>query len=211
MNKLFLAAIIFYQALSNPFVANAQLQLPAFSSCQNPIGTIQANYDQGNHAIVGIQGLQSGSDTVYSNGDNNFTQCYCPLPLTNGIQTNWLAAGNISKEDQNVLITQGWILIPNGADWGLSAQPYLAKNTDFSCGGGGSTSGSGGTSSGSGGSTSNSTNSTSSNVNGQGGEVLGISMLAGTSSPYTKLELALLILSSIGLIIYGDKLQKKSK
>lgn len=182
----------------------ADYQIPvSFTSCNNPSGEIKADYPTGQHAIVGVVGLKSGSDKVFAVGNDNYTQCYCPPSGQTGVKTNWLAAGSISKEDQNVLITQGWVYLANGADWGLSEQPYLAKNSEFTCGGGGDSSGGGGSSGGNGGSSS-----------GQGGtgggDVLGISTLADTSSSYAKYQILLTILLSIGLIVYGYKIQKNS-
>jgi hypothetical protein len=145
---------------------------------------------------------------VFSLEGDNFTQCYCPTNGQIGIKTNWLAAGSISKEDQNVLITQGWVYILDGAGWGLSNQPYLAKNTEFSCNGGGG----GGTEGGGGGGTNGSSNgSGGTNGAGGGGDVLGISTLAGTNSPYSKYQILATILISSFFIAYGYKIQKNSK
>lgn len=178
----------------------AEYQIPSsFTSCHNPVGAIKADYPVGEHAIVGVIGLKTGSDKVFAVGEDNYTQCFCPTTGSTGVKTNWLAAGQISKEDQNVLITQGWVYIANGADWGLSNQPYLAKNTEFSCSGGNeSQGGGGGTSEGDRGSSGQ----------GGGGEVLGISTLADTASDFTKYQVLLTILLAIGLIIYGYKIQK---
>lgn len=187
---------------------SAQMTLPPFTRCNNPSGSAVADYSDGEHAIVGIAGLKTGSDKVFDQGSDNYTQCYCPASGETGVKTDWLAAGSISKEDQNVLITQGWVYIANGADWGLSNQPYLAKNSEFSCAGGpgggggdsgGSSSGGSGGSSGSGGG------------QGGGGDVLGISTLAGTGNPNTKFEVIITILVASALILYGYKIQKNSK
>lgn len=201
-----LIALIFW--FLSPEAVSANYQLPSFDSCHNPSGTIKADYPVGQHAIVGINGLQNGSDKVFTNGNDNYTQCFCPPSGNTGIKTNWLAAGNISKEDTNVLITQGWVYIEKGADWGLSSQPYLAKNIEFSCGStGDSSGGGGGTDQGSGGGTSSGNGGIG---GGGGGEVLGISTLASTSNPLTRYQILLTILVSIGLIIYGYKIQKNS-
>lgn len=207
MKQSFLAILIAFSLwILSPATVFANYQLPSFDSCHNPSGDVQADYPVGQHAIVGINGLQNGSDKVFSNGNDNYTQCFCPPAGNTGIKTNWLAAGNISKEDKNVLITQGWIYIENGADWGLSSQPYLAKNIEFSCGGTGG--GGGGTDpGGSGGSSSSSNGGVG---GGAGGDVLGISTLAATSNPLTRYQIVLTILFSIGLIIYGYKIQKNS-
>lgn len=202
-NFFVIFALIFYW-LSLTQTAHAVYTLPSFDSCHNPTGSIKADYPTGSHAIVGVLGLQTGSDKVFSGGNDDYTQCFCPPSGNTGIKTQWLSAGEISKEDQNVLITQGWVYIENGADWGLSNQPYLAKNVEFSCGGGGSEGGGGGTSSGGGGSASGS------GGTGGGGDVLGISTLAATSNPLTRYQILLTILLSVGLIAYGYKIQKNS-
>lgn len=212
--KIFVAlTIILLISLYFTQVVKAEFITPSFDSCHNPTGSVQADYSTGQHAIVGVIGLQNGSDKVFSNGNNDYTQCFCPSSGNGGIKTNWLAAGSISKEDQNVLITQGWNYIENGADWGLSNQPYLAKNIEFSCGGsGGGGGGQGGEGGGGGTSSGGSGAGTSSGVGGggQGGEVLGISTLAATSNPLTKYQILLTILISVGLILYGYKIQKNS-
>lgn len=204
MKKILLSILItlsFYLLSTNSVFA--EYQLPAFDSCHNPTGVVKEDYPIGLHAIVGVSGLQSGSDKVFSNGSNNFTQCYCPPTGNTGVKTNWLAAGVISKEDQNVLLTQGWVYIANGADWGLSNQPYLAKNIEFSCGGN-SDGGNGG-----GGSSSGNGSGGSSNGTG-GGEVLGISTLAATSSNFTNYQVLLTFIIAASLIVYGYKIQKTS-
>lgn len=196
--------------LTQPKSANADYTPFNFASCDSPSGSLTANYHQGEHAIVGTQNLQSGSDQVYDQGQDNYTQCFCPTTSTTGIQTNWLAAGQLSKEEINVLITQGWTYFDDGAGWGLSDQPYLANNLNFSCnkGGGGSTNNNG--SNGSSGTSSTNTSSTSS-AGGQGGSVLGISSLAATSSPNTPYQIWILTILALGLIVYGYKLQKNKK
>lgn len=185
--------------------AKAEFIPPAFSSCPGGSGDIKANYPEGQHAIVGVTGLQFGSDKVFSIGNNNYVQCFCP-PQGSGTQTNWLAANNISQVDKNNLITQGWVLIPNGADWGLEPIPYLALNSSFSCGGG-SSNGGGGSSGGGGGSSVGSSGGTSAQ---SGGQVLGISTLAATSSDSLPLQISLAIILGSALIAYGTYLKKKA-
>lgn len=195
-----------------PLNVEAAYTLPDFPSCQNPTGTVKADYPIGDHAIVGIEGLQKGADKVFSLESDNYMQCYCPVNGSNGTQTNWLSAGSISKEDQNVLITQGWVYIPNGADWGLQNQPYLAQNISFSCSGGDNGRDAGGSSGNSSGSSSGSSGGSSGGSTGdQGGSVLGISTLADTSSPYTKLQIFLSLLAGLSLVLYGYKIQRENK
>lgn len=183
---------------------------PSFPACPGGSGNIKANYPEGQHAIIGVTGLQFGSDKVFSIADNNFLQCYCP-PQGSGTQTDWLAADNISQVDKNNLITQGWVLIPNGADWGLQPIPYLAKNSSFSCGGGSNGGGGGSSGGGSGSSGGSSGGSSSSSSSSSGGQVLGISTLAATTSESLPLQITIAVLLGSALIAYGTYLKKGSK
>lgn len=120
-------------------IAHADYQTPSFTACNNPQGSIIANYPRGNHAIAGQDSSESGSDTVYAldTNDNQVTQCYCPATEINGIQTNWLQAGALSAADIQSLENSGWVYIANGATWGLSSGPYLAQNNTYVCNGSG--------------------------------------------------------------------------
>lgn len=83
-----------------------------------------SHYDFGTHQIVGGP-LLEGSDDVYSLGNGNFAQCFCPvLPATDGIQTNWLR----TEEPIN-----SWFY-ENGLQWNLGPYHYAAQNSHFSCG-----------------------------------------------------------------------------
>jgi hypothetical protein len=111
-----------------------------FTNCPNPGGNQVAYYPEGWHWIAGESNLRWGTDSVNHIGSSNYVQCFCPLNKDNnsllgshGIQTNWLKVTNISEEQKNHLLSQGWILIQNGADFGLPSGQYLAKNKDFSC------------------------------------------------------------------------------
>ncbi len=113
-----------------------------FRSCPNPGGTQVAYYAQGWHWIVGEANLKWGSDSVNHIGTGNYVQCFCPLKQdsislssSQGIQTNWLKVSNITHEQKSLLLSQGWILVQNGADFGLASEPYLAKNSQFFCSG----------------------------------------------------------------------------
>jgi hypothetical protein len=118
---------------------------PTFPSCSNPQGTVKVSYAQGTHGIVGSGATYSGSDAVYTLTDNSLTQCFCSVE-GNGIQTNWMKAGEISQDQIKVFESQGWVFIPTGAAWGLEDVPYLAQNANYSClpqSGGGSGGGTG--------------------------------------------------------------------
>lgn len=107
--------------------------VPVFPSCANPSGNIKVEYVTGQHAIVGESSLRVGADKVYSLFDGNTLQCFCP-DNGEGIQTNWWKiTGNLSQNDINSLKNQGWYYIPSGRDWGLSSDPYLAKNESYNC------------------------------------------------------------------------------
>lgn len=106
--------------------------IPSFPACSNPQGTVRANYDSGTHGVAGDPSTYTGIDTVYTLDENTLTQCLC-ADNGSGIQTNWWNAGSLSQDEINVLISEGWILVPDGASWGLETGPYLAKNSNFSC------------------------------------------------------------------------------
>ena len=130
--------VIFLSALVGSADATT---IPSFPACANPQGQIKANYDSGTHGVAGDSNSYSGKDTVYTLSENSLTQCLCPTN-GNGIQTNWLKASSFSEDEQDVLVSQGWIKIADGLAWGLDSGPYLAKNSSYSC----SSTGTGGTS-----------------------------------------------------------------
>lgn len=110
-----------------------------YGSCANPAGTPAVSYSSGYHWIVGNSQLQWGSDSVYSNGNNQYTQCYCPLTVNNqpassmGTQTNWVPASSVSAQQKQMMLSSGWIDIANGSAFGLPAVEYLAQNVSFAC------------------------------------------------------------------------------
>lgn len=106
---------------------------PSFPSCVNPQGALKVSYDSGKHGIVGMDGERTGSDKVYQLSDyKQLLQCLCP-ENGNGIQTNWWEASQLSAGDIEVLKKEGWLYVGNGANWGLSSVPYVAKNFDYNC------------------------------------------------------------------------------
>src|SRR5687768_3170986 len=105
---LTLALIVFIQLFFIKVTSVSALTLPEFPSCTDYNGELKVFYPTGQHAIVGVEGLKSGSDKVFFLSNNNYLQCFCPLEGP-GIQTNWLAAGNLSQEEINDLVTRGWI------------------------------------------------------------------------------------------------------
>lgn len=108
---------------------------PEFPSCVNPQGSIEANYSSGIHGIPGKTESFSGSDTVYKINSKTIVQCFCPDKAGSGIQTNWWKIPSLTGGEIENYKTQGWIFIPDGSAWGLDPATYLAKNSDYSCGG----------------------------------------------------------------------------
>lgn len=107
-------------------------QVPQFTSCLNPSGTVRANYETGTHGIPGKTASYQGKDTVYNLSGNELTQCFC-ASNGSGIQTNWWKVSLLTESEVNGLKSQGWVYVPNGALWGLENVPYLAFNSDYSC------------------------------------------------------------------------------
>lgn len=106
-------------------------------SCPDVGGNVVASYSDGNHAIAGYTNQFYGSDVVYSIGNNNYIQCYCPPAnsgSSTGIQSNWYRVdGNMSDSVMQQYVNSGWVFIQNGADWGLPGGSYLVKNIQFDC------------------------------------------------------------------------------
>jgi len=126
----FITALFILASTGVPNVFAAEV--PEFPECSNPQGTQKVSYDQGTHGIVGDTNEYTGSDVVYSLEDGNNLQCFCS-EKGNGIQTNWWKASSLSQDEINELLTDNWILVPNGANWGLDEGQYLAKNKEYSC------------------------------------------------------------------------------
>lgn len=204
--KIFAASLL---VVLNIFAFSGQAfayEVPNFTSCVNPQGSIKASYETGTHGIAGKTGAYEGKDVVYTISDQALTQCFCAVDGS-GIQTNWWKISNLSESEINVLKSEGWIYIPNGALWGLDNAPYLAKNSDFSCKSSGGNGGSGGSGSSDSGSNSNNSGSGSGSSSSSGGvgQVLG---LASTGN-----NLFLLATSAVsGLsLIAGLFLKKRAK
>ncbi len=125
--------VVSITVILSAFVGNAYAAtIPTFPACANPQGQVKSSYENGTHGVAGDSATYTGKDTVYSLSDNTLTQCLCPSS-GNGVQTNWWKANALSQEEIDVLISQGWILLPDGASWGLDSGPYLAKNSSYSC------------------------------------------------------------------------------
>jgi len=126
-----LFTLSFFLFLSEPTVVQA-VTAPNFPSCPNPGGELKAEYNEGNHGIPGKLGDQTGSDAVYSSGENNI-QCFCSTD-NQGVQTNWWKISSLSQSQIDELKNSGWIYIANGAVWGLDETPYMAFNSNYTCG-----------------------------------------------------------------------------
>lgn len=111
------------------------VETPEYPVCSNPQGTLKVRYESGLHAIVGEESLRRGRDEVYSLDEVRLLQCLCSDNGA-GIQTNWWKVNSLSQEEIDILVKLGWQYVPSGAAWGLESAPYLAKNSEYACGGG---------------------------------------------------------------------------
>lgn len=158
--------------------------LASFPLCSSPSGTLLASYDSGTHGIVGSSSVYTGSDRVYQVSEGQITQCFCSSD-GQGIQTNWWKSSSLTQEQVQTLIDQGWYYIPNGDLWGLTVDPYLAKNISYSCLSTTTTT------------TTTTSSSGSSSSDSGGGEVLGLAATGNIAS------LLLVFASSLALIGLG--------
>lgn len=115
---------------------NAQTP-PDFPACSNPQGTLKVSYNSGTHGIAGDTQVYSGSDTVYSVDEFRTLQCFCSVD-GEGTQTNWWKISSLTQDEIDTLKNLGWVYVPSGEPWGLSNDPYMAKNSEYACGGGSS-------------------------------------------------------------------------
>jgi hypothetical protein len=113
-------------------VVNAQSVIPTFPVCSNPTGTVKVSYESGTHGIAGQSGTVSGKDTVYQIDESTLVQCFCAEDGS-GVQTNWWNAISLNQSEIDTLTNLGWVFVANGADWGLSNDPYMALNSTYSC------------------------------------------------------------------------------
>ncbi len=158
-NKKLVYIVALYLILLTNLNSVYAISEPTFPSCLNPQGEVRVSYDSGTHGVVGNGNTFTGKDTVYNLSQTAHMQCLC-ADNGQGIQTNWINASGYSQEEISILTSQGWVLIPDGSAWGLSNDPYLAANSNYSCHGNSNGGGTGGSS----------TSSSNSNV---GGAVLG--------------------------------------
>ncbi len=184
------------------FLASANIvravEVPNFPTCSNPQGVLKVSYDTGTHGIVGNPGEFSGSDKMYTIDDTKGVQCFCSTQGS-GIQTNWWKVSSLTQEEIQTLKNLNWVFVPNGADWGLDQGPYMAQNTNYSCGatgsGGNSTTSSGG-----------STTSTASSTSNPSPSVLG---LATTGDTWMVALLAALSGTSFALGVISRRIGKR--
>lgn len=106
---------------------------PTFPSCANAQGTVKASYPSGIHGIPGREEEFKGSDNVFLVTQDTILQCFCPESGQNGIQTNWWKIPQLTQEEVDSFVKQGWFNVPDGSLWGLDKAPYLAQNIDFAC------------------------------------------------------------------------------
>lgn len=119
--------------LSVPFANSAfAVTLPPFTDCFDPNAGLKVKYETGIHGIVGDSRTFRGRDAVYTISDKSYTQCFCP-EVGNGIQTNWFKVSDLTQNEVQSFINQGWILVLDGSIWGLEKAPYLAMNKGYTC------------------------------------------------------------------------------
>jgi hypothetical protein len=154
---------------------------PDFPTCSNPNSPVRVSHEEGTHGIAGDPSQYQGSDTVYNlDEDGNVYQCFCSVD-GQGIQTNWWKVSSLTQDEIDELLADNWIFIVNGIDWGLENAPYLAKNSEYACEGGGNVAGTSSSSN-----NGNNNNNTGNTTN--GGQIL--SSTASTSTGGSVLGLA---------------------
>ena len=202
-------SLLFYIVFIATAYSAIAVTIPSFPSCLNPQGTLDEPIKEGIHGVPGDTTGYTGIDAVYKLTNNDTVmQCLCP-PNGKAIQTNWWKIPELTDQEIEELKNDGWIYIPNGAAWGLSNAPYLAKNIQYSCIGGkgddgGKNDDNGGSSSDNNGGSSSS-NPVSTGVN----QILG---LAGTGNMQTIYAFSLLGILLLSLGIYtGHAHSQKSK
>jgi hypothetical protein len=126
--------LVFISLLTKNSRASSE-SVPQFSTCESKIFSSngdRAHYDFGVHGIPG-DGNMEGKDDVYTLSDANFLQCFCPSVGVSGIQSNWWNAKNLSESEVAHFSSSGWMFASSGLGWGLTDDPYLISNRDFSC------------------------------------------------------------------------------
>lgn len=198
ISVLFLAFLIFFHSTAGVLAAEP----PVFPSCANAQGTIKASYPDGVHGIPGKPDVFIGSDNVFLVTADTALQCFCPKEGQTGIQTNWWKIPQLTEDEINIFVKQGWVFVSDGSLWGLDSVPYLAFNIEFSCKAPGNGGGGGGSSSG-GGSLSGESLGVGGGFMYFGGEVLG---LASTGNILTIIQL---FLAGFIAIISGILIRKR--
>jgi hypothetical protein len=134
--KTLIRASIFSLILFKVFTKDAfAVDAPNFPSCNNPHEYVKVHYENGTHGIVGSNSNYTGSDTVYSIGNDNHYQCFCS-DSGQGIQTNWWKVSSLTDAQIQQLKNIGWYHVPDGSAWGLASGDYMAINNSYSCRGG---------------------------------------------------------------------------
>lgn len=132
LNQVLVTGLISMASLWRPLNAFA-IDIPSFPTCSNPQSPLKISYVDGKHGIVGNPGEFIGSDSVYTVNDVQTLQCFCAVN-GDGIQTNWWKATSLTQEEIQTMKNLGWTFVPDGSVWGLANTPYIAQNTNYSCG-----------------------------------------------------------------------------
>ncbi len=195
--------VLFHLSVQQSFALNE----PPIFSCQSPVGSTIADFNEGTHGIAGDSATYVGSDRVYQIDSNHVVQCFCPHDSNDGIQSNWAILTDTSEETINYYQKLGWTYVPNGTAWGLSNSGYIVQNVSYACHGDrGSYTPSDSNNNNSSNSNSSSSNSNSSVIGDLGsyhpaGDILGVSTLAATGNDKAILLFTFLGISS-ALIAY---------
>lgn len=134
MKRLLSSLLIFIALLVMSNSKVMAVDVPSFPNCPFPGGELIASYDSGTHGVPGDVANYTGEDHVYKINENQVVQCLC-ADDGQGVQTWWWKQPSLTATQEAILNKDGWVRVPNGANWGLDATVYFAKNTYHDCNG----------------------------------------------------------------------------
>lgn len=136
LSRFFIVFLILFLLVANINTPSSfAVTTPDFPACTNPIGTLRVEHNEGTHGVVGSTAAYIGKDSVFSVNDVQVLQCLC-TDNGQGVQTNWWKISSLNDSEIQSLKNLGWYYVPNGVLWGLDNAAYMAKNSDYECGGG---------------------------------------------------------------------------
>ena len=129
--KIITASLCLLVFSFKPAFAQTDLQVsPPQATCITPTGERIVTYLDGIHGIAGDLATFTGKDEVFALGNDDALQCFCATDGS-GVDTIWWSS--FPQDKVNEFTASGWTFVQSGALWGLSAKPYLAKNTNYIC------------------------------------------------------------------------------